>query len=165
MATKKIKYFISLAVLCLSYSCIPPIGNIDELEDSGYILKIRNFSEETYTGCTLYIGVINSTKDFIKIDSLVFDDLIVINRDEGTEVFDGKKYALIEPFDVYKQKLTKFSTWAPPPKDIIESISPEGKVSFKFLLHNGGPFGISEPQNGVGGITVIISENKLIEWR
>lgn len=165
MTTRKIKYFIGLAVLCLSYSCVPPIGNIDEFEDSGFRIKILNYSDKSYTGCIIYVGALDKTNKFIALDSLDYLNLYIKSRNEETKIdrFDGKKYSVTNPFEEFSNGLTKFNTWAPPARGKIENISPNGEISFKLSLVN-GPTGIFETfKFSIGDINAVISENGVIK--
>ncbi|ARV14743.1 hypothetical protein [Polaribacter sp. SA4-12] len=159
METKKIKYFIYLIILCVSYSCIPSIGNIDEAEESGYELIIRNYSEKDYTGFIFYNGVINDNNKFVIIDSIEYENFIIPNKNIGDNVSgNGEKSSIIRPFMTSHPKLTKFNTWAPPSFEKINEISPEAKVSLKFLLHENNKSIVKTP-NGIGTVYIDILED------
>lgn len=153
------KRILVIFVIALFVSCQFPYSNIDEAEDSGYVLHIRNFSETTYIGFTFYNGVIDANNNFVAIDSLVYDNLEISNRNVGDEVTqDGKKYSIIRPFKINKEKLTKFGTWAPPNFEQINKIKPNGRVSLKFLLYENNKSVIKTP-NGIGYVFFDILED------
>jgi len=110
MATKK--NIVLLLAITLFLSCESLIGNIDEAEDSGFRIDILNYSDISYTGCTFYVGAINANDKFIALDSLVYPNLYIKNRNEDTKIdrFVGRKYGLTRPFQENSQNLTKFNT-------------------------------------------------------
>jgi len=153
------KNILVLFVITLFFSCESLIGDIDESEDSGYELIIINFTENNYRGFTLYSGAIDSNNKFIPLDSLVYNNIIIPNRDFGGNVTQNeKKTSIFRPFDAGHPKLTKFNTWAPPSFERINQISSENKVSLKFLLHETQQ-SILKTQNGVGTFHIEILED------
>ena len=93
------KYILVLFLVSLFFSCQSLTGSIDEDEDSGYVIKVTNFSEESYVGFTFYSGVIDINNNFVALDSIVYDNLEIPNKNVGDKVRqDGKKYSIIESF-------------------------------------------------------------------
>lgn len=161
METKK--NILLLLAITLFFSCQSLIGDIDEAEESGYILNVRNFSETSYIGFTFYSGVIDANSNFIALDSIAYDDLRIPNKDEGDNIReDGVKFSLVTPFDINNEKLTKFSTWAPPSFERINEISSGAKVSIKFLIHENDKSVIKTP-NGIGNIFFDILEDGTLQ--
>lgn len=163
MAIKKIKYFIYLVILCVNYSCIPPIGNIDEAEESGYVLNVSNYSDIAYTGFTFYNGIIDSRGNFVKIDSLVYNSIKILKAADGDNIRqDGVRFSLVKPFDIDNTKLTKYNTWAPPNFQKINEIKEGGRVSLKFYLHETKKSVIKTP-NGIGYSSFSILEDGTLQ--
>ena len=156
---------VLLFISTLFYSCIPYPGNIDEAEDSGFGIDILNYSDRSYTGCILYVGAINENDKFIALDSLVYPNLYIKNRNEDTKIdgFDGIKYGLTQPFQENSQNLTKFNTWASPTRAKIESISPKGEISFKLSLNEGNTGVFETFKFSILDINAVISEDGSIK--
>lgn len=157
------KYIVLFFIIFIIFSCQSLIGDIDEAEDSGFTLNVINFSEASYTGFTFYNGVIDANSNFIAIDSLVYNNLKIPNKDEGDNIRqDGKKYSIIRPFDLANPKLTKFNTWAPPSFESVNQISLGAKVSIKFLIHENGK-SVTKTPNGIGNIFFDILEDGTLQ--
>jgi len=131
------KNILVLLVITLFFSCQSLIGDIDEAEESGFDIQIRNYSDISYIGATIYIGAINEKNNYVALDSLVYKDLYITNRNENGEIDSSNRmFSTTIPFKGKKQQLTKFSTWAPPSKNKINKINAENIISLKLKLHN-----------------------------
>lgn len=159
------KYILVLFVITLFFSCQSLIDFPDEAEDSGFRIDILNYSDISYTGCTFYVGAINENDKFIALDSLVYPNLYIKNRNEDTKIdgFDGRKYGLTQPFLENSQNLTKFNTWVSPTRDKIESISPKGEISFKLSLNNGSTGVFETFKFSILDLNAVISEDGEIQ--
>ncbi len=164
MDTKKITSIIkssvfSLIVLLVISAC--DIVTVDEAEDSGFEIRISNYSNTEYNNCTFYMGYKDKKDNFIKSDSLVFKDIIIYKKGDGNHVSENG-FSVTYPFSQSKKGLNKFGIWSMTP-EVESAFYENGEIFFKVDLE--GKISISSPKkHRNGGIVLQIFENGELIW-
>ena len=149
-------YSLSLVVILLISAC--DLVTVDEAEDSGFDLSVKNFSDKEYNNLTLYMGYKDVNNNLIALDSLMLNDITIYKKGDGDNFNSEQGFSLTYPFHQNNSGLNKFNLWEPNDKlkqkfyedeEFSLKANLEGKVSFSIprIRLNGG-FDLTILENG-----------------
>lgn len=155
-----IKVFLLSLMLVNLIKC----SELSEIDagDSGFSLSIRNFTESEYIGCKFYMGAYDLNNNFIAVDSLVYPNLKIFKKNEGSNINVEDGYSTTYPFRESTKGLNEYGYWSPKYPQ-IENVSGNRDIVFKFQLDNGA-YKITAPINfSNGSLSPTIRESG-ISW-
>lgn len=156
------QYILLFSFSLILLNCTLAGDGVDGAEDSGFNLKIKNFSSIEYNNCIFYMGYKDSNDKFITSDSLIYNNIVIYKKGDGNNFNSEKGFSLTYLFNQNKQGLNKYGMWEPS-RELETQYYKNSKIFFKVSLQ--GRNSISSPIKHLnGGVTLNILENGDLSW-